>query len=70
MPKRSTDPCDIQITSDLKVLFFDAGLQPICFYWNIHGQVVLTVKGSSKAFLAATPVKAITAAEAAMFGGL
>jgi len=70
MPKPSTKPCDIAITSDLKVLFFDAGLQPICFYWNIHGQVVLTVKGSSKAFLGPTPAKAIAVAEAAMFGGL
>ncbi len=69
MPKPSTE-CDITITSDLKVLFFDAGLQPICFYWNIHGQVVLTVKGSSKAFLGPTPAKAIAVAEAAMFGGL
>lgn len=70
MPKRSTDPCDIKITSELKVLFFDAGLQPICFYWNIHGRVVLTVKGSSKAYLGDTPALAIAAAEAAMFGGL
>lgn len=70
MPRRSTDPCDIAITADLKVLFFDAGLQPICFYWNIHGRVVLTVKGSSKAYLGDTPAKAIAAAEAAMFGGL
>lgn len=70
MPRRSTEPCDIAITADLKVLFFDAGLQPICFYWNIHGRVVLTVKGSSKAYLGDTPAKAIAAAEAAMFGGL
>ena len=70
MPKRSTDPCDIKVTSDLKVRFFDAGLQPICFYWNIHGRVVLTVKGSSKAYLGDTPELAIAAAEAAMCGGL
>lgn len=69
MPKRSIE-CDIAITSDLKVLFFDAGLQPICFYWSIHRKVVLTVKGSSKAYLGDTPAKAIAAAEAAIYGGL
>lgn len=69
MPTPSTS-CNIEITSALKVAFFDAGLQPICFYWNIHGKVVLTVKGSSKAYLGSTPERAIEAAEAAMFGGL
>lgn len=69
MPKPSID-CDIELTGELRALCFDAGIKPICFYWNIHRQVVLTVKGSSKAFLAATPAKAIEAAEAEVYGGL
>lgn len=70
MPKRSTKPCDIPVTPELKVLFFDANLRPECLYWNIHRQVVLTVEGSSRAFLAATAVQAIELAEAELYGGL
>lgn len=68
MQKRSIR-CDIEMTPDLKVLCFDAGIQPECFYWNVHGQVVLTVKGISKAIIAPVPARAIEMAEA-MFGGL
>lgn len=64
--------CDIPITSELKVLFFDAGIIPVCFYWNgsIPPEVVLTVKGWDKAFLADTPAEAIEKAESAIGGGL
>ena len=64
--------CDIELTGALRMLCLDAGIKPVCFYWNgsIPSEVVLTVEGSSKAFLGATPAKAIAAAEAALYGGL
>lgn len=68
MPRRSTDPCDIEITLDMKVMFFDYGITPRNFYWNIHGKVVLTIKGRPDAVIAATPIEAIT--EAGENGGL
>lgn len=57
------DPCDIEMTSELKVACFDAGIKPVCFYWNIGGQVVLTYWGCRNAVLAATPLAAIRKVE-------
>lgn len=68
MPRRSTRPCDIAVTADMRMMFFDYGIEPGCFYWNIHGQVVLTIKGRPDAVIAATPLAAIK--EAGENGGL
>lgn len=68
MPRRSTDPCDIVITAEMKVLFFDYDLKPRNFYWNVHGKVVLTIWGRGDAVIAATPLDAIR--EAGENGGL
>lgn len=68
MPRRSTDPCDIALTQEMKVLCFDYGIKPRNFYWNIHGKVVLTIWGRPDAVIAATPLDAIK--EAGENGGL
>jgi hypothetical protein len=74
MPRRSTEPCDIDTRQPhLRALLFDAGLEvgTTC-YWTVHGKVAFVGKGGgmSKLVLADSPEEAITAAEAAIFGGL
>lgn len=59
MRPRSTEPCDITLTPDMKVLCFDYDIKPRNFYWNIHGKVVLTCWGKGIAVIAATPLEAI-----------
>jgi len=68
MRPHSTRPCDIAVTPEMKALFFDYGIQPRNFYWNAHGEVVLTIIGRDDAVLAATPVEAIH--DAGQNGGL
>lgn len=71
MPRPSiykNDPCDIPYSPKHKMMLFDAGLLGGPFYWNIHGKVVLIIKGRPDAIIAATPDAAIR--EAIDNGGL
>jgi len=74
MPKRSTEPCDIDTRQPrFRALLLDAGLEAgTTCYWTIHGKVAFVGKAGaiSKLVLADSPEEAITAAEAAIFGGL
>jgi hypothetical protein len=70
--RRPLIDADIPITGHLRMLFFDAGLQPVMLYRNgsIPAEVVLTVKGSTRAFIAGSVEDAIKKAEAEIYGGL
>lgn len=67
MPARSTD---IPMTAAIRAAFVDVALAPICFYWSAQDMVVLTVKGSKKAYLAESPEAAIQKAAEDVYGGL
>ena len=69
MSARSTTKCDIELTNDLKLMAFDAGVIVAMMYWNIHGKVVMIVKGWPSAIIAVSPAAAIKQAEE-QFGGL
>lgn len=64
--------CDIRQTDSIKALAHDAGVTIVLLYLNgsIPAEVVLTVKQSSKAFVAATVEQAISAAGEEVYGGL
>lgn len=69
MPAPSTTKCDIELTNDLKIMAFDAGVIVKMMYWNIHGKVVLIVKGWPNAIIGVSPADTIRQAEK-LFGGL
>ncbi len=69
MPAPSTTKCDIEMTNELKIMAFDAGVIVKMMYWNIHGKVVLIVKDWPNAIIAVSPRAAREQAEK-IFGGL
>lgn len=69
MPAPSTTKCDIELTNDLKIMAFDAGVIVKMMYWNIHGKVVLIVKDWPNAIIGVSPADTIRQAEK-LFGGL
>lgn len=71
MPTPSTK-CDIDLTGDLKMALFDAGVTSEAFYWNIHGEVVLVAicAGIRTCVRAPTPEAAIWKAAGKLTGGL